>query len=113
MSIRKVLLAIICSLFVASAVNAACMASGCYDEFVDQIYIQANGSLYVQTSGTETLANCTPDSGVYLFLAGTASKFKEVYATLMYAQAMGLRAKIRVIEGTNPCEIAWVAVDRP
>lgn len=76
------------------------------------MYIEANGDLYVQTSGIETAANCVPNSGTYLYLAGGATKFKEIYAMLLTAQALGWQVRIRIVEGSNPCSISWAAVDR-
>jgi hypothetical protein len=99
------------SILLATEANAECASTGCL-AYVDQVYIETNGNMYVQTSGTETLANCTPDSGIYFFLAGTATKFKETYSMLLMAQALGWQVRIRIVEGTNPCAISWAAVDR-
>jgi hypothetical protein len=60
----------------------------------------------------QTAANCVPNSGVYLFLSGSATKFKETYAMLQTAQALGWQVVTRIVEGSNPCAISWTAVNR-
>jgi hypothetical protein len=104
------LLACCCVLF-ADTSNAECVPTACIG-LVDQVYVEANGDLYVQTSGNETLANCTPNSGLYLYLAGGATKFKEIYAMLMSAQALGWQVTLRIVDGSNPCTISWASVNR-
>jgi hypothetical protein len=104
-------LLVLTSILLAGTANAECGTNSCI-AYIDMVYIEANGNMYVQTSATETLANCTPDSNVYFFLSGTASKFKEVYAMLLTAEVLGWQMRIRIVEGTNPCAISWVAVDR-
>lgn len=91
--------------------NAECSAAGCVG-LVDQVYVEANGGLWVQTSGNETLANCTADSGVYLRLPAEYTRLKEVYATLLTAQVLGWQVYLRVVEGSNPCTIWYVSMNR-
>ena len=38
--------------------------------------------------------------------------YKEIYATLLAAQLADKRVSIRVAEGTNPCAIAYVTLNR-
>jgi hypothetical protein len=104
-------LLVLLAMLLSTGANAECGTNSCL-AYVDQLYVEANGNMYVQTSATETLANCTPDSGVYFFLSGTATKFKEIYSLLLTAETLGWQVRIRIIEGTNPCAISWVAVDR-
>jgi hypothetical protein len=69
-------------------------------------------NLYVQTDGDEILANCVPDSGTYFFLSGNATKFSEIYELMLLSFNEGRTLNIRIVEGSNPCEIAWVALTR-
>jgi len=108
---RSIWLIGLCAALTVGSARADCGPTGCVG-YVDQLYVESNGDLYLQTSGIETQANCVPNSGAYLFLAGNATKFKETYAMLLTAQAMGWQVRIRVVEGSNPCAIAWTAVDR-
>lgn len=95
----------------SGSASAECWAQACLG-YVDQLYIEADDGLWLQTSGDERLANCTADSGVYLRLPGTASKFKETYALLLTAQVIGAQVVVRIHEGTNPCRIAYVYMNR-
>jgi hypothetical protein len=65
----------------------------------------------MKTSGNEALANCTADSNVYLRLNATPG-FKEVYATLLAAQLADKKVGIRITEGTAPCRVAYVILNR-
>jgi hypothetical protein len=104
------LLACCCVVF-ANASNAECQPTACVG-FVDQVYVEANGNLYVQTSGNETLANCTPNSGIYLYLAASATNFKEIYAMLLTAETLGWQVTLRIVDSSNPCTISWASVNR-
>jgi hypothetical protein len=103
---------IICAALAPSLANAACGATGCALVRVVQVYVEANGNLYVQTDGEEILANCVPDSGTYFFLSGNATKFSEIYELMLLSFNEGRTLNIRIVEGSNPCEIAWVALTR-
>jgi hypothetical protein len=99
-------------LFVCGLAYAECIQQGCYDVYVDELYPESPGGAWIKTSGNETLANCTANSGVYLRLVGTAPGYKEIYATLLAAQLSEKKVNIRVNEGTNPCTIAYVTLNR-
>ena len=95
-----------------SAAFAECGATGCWSVYVEELYPEANGGAWIKTSGNELLANCTANSGVYLRLSGTSAGFKELYATLLAAQLADKMVNIRVDEGSNPCTIAYVTLNR-
>jgi hypothetical protein len=98
------------SLFSAAAFPE-CSAGGCYDVYVEELYPEASGGAWIKTSGNEALANCTADSNVYLRLDNTAG-YKEIYATLLAAQLSDKRVNIRIAEGSNPCRIHYVTLNR-
>jgi hypothetical protein len=94
---------------VSSAVNANCQAMGCFNVMVTELYMNAwAGGFYIQTSGDETLANCTPDSGVFLHVPESTAHLKEVYATLLAAQLADRPVSIRVNEGSSPCTVSYI-----
>jgi hypothetical protein len=107
---KRFWLFMICAALAPSLANAECGVTGCALVRVVQVYIEANGNLYVQTNGDETRANCVPDSGTYLFLSGNATKFSEVYELLLFSFREGRTMNIRIVEGSNPCEISWVSI---
>jgi hypothetical protein len=96
---------------IAGVASAECVASGCFNVYVEEIYPEATGGAWIQTSGNETLANCSADSGVYLRLDATVG-YKEIYATLLAAQLTDKKVSIRVNEGSTSCTIAYVTLNR-
>jgi hypothetical protein len=94
----------------AAVAYAECYPGGCAEVYVDELYPDSGGA-WVQTSGNETLANCTADSNVFLRLNGGPG-FDAIYATLLAAQISEKKVGIRIIEGTNPCTIAYVRLNR-
>jgi hypothetical protein len=101
-------IALIC---IAPAASADCVASGCFEVYVEELYPEAQGGAWIRTSGNEMLANCTADSGIYLRLNATAG-FKEIYATLLAAQLSDRKVSIRINEGTAPCSVSYVTLNR-
>lgn len=90
---------------------AECSQYGCVDVYVDKLELTASGGLWVQTTGNETLANCTPNSGVYLYVP-PGGNFNAVYATLLAAQLSEKKVYFRINEGSNPCSVAYVTLAR-
>lgn len=95
----------------SGAASAECSSYGC-SGYVDEVYIEAESGLWLQTSGNEQLANCAADSGVFLRLDGNAAKFKEVYALLLLAQTTDKQVFVRIQEGSSPCKIVYVRLFR-
>jgi hypothetical protein len=94
----------------AAVAFAECYPGGCAEVYVDELYPDSGGA-WVQTSGNETLASCTVDSNVFLRLNGGPG-FDAIYATLLAAQISEKKVGIRIIEGSNPCAIAYVRLNR-
>jgi hypothetical protein len=94
----------------AGTAAAECNSAGC-SGYVDEIYMDVDG-LWLQTSGNETLANCTPNSGVFLRLSGSSARFKEMYAMLQTAQVAGWQVFVRINDGSNPCTIQYIRLAR-
>jgi hypothetical protein len=105
------LLAAIVSI-VARPAFADCGGEYCHDVYVDQLYVEASGGIWLQTSGTETALSCTPDSNIFLRLANGNEGLKNIYAALLAAQTAGLKVHVRIVGGSSPCAISYVLVDR-
>jgi hypothetical protein len=99
-------------LCVAPAAFPECSAQGCYDVYIDELYAEAAGGVWIKTSGDETLAGCVADSNVFLRLPASVAGFKEIYATLLAAQLADKRVSIRVNPASNPCTVAYVTLNR-
>jgi hypothetical protein len=95
----------------SAAAYPECSAGGCYDVYVEELYPEASGGAWIKTSGNEALANCTVDSNVYLRLNQTEG-FSQIYATLLAAQLSDKKVNIRIVEGSNPCRIGYVTLNR-
>jgi saccharopine dehydrogenase-like NADP-dependent oxidoreductase len=91
---------------------AACSAATCANVYVDQLYMETSGTLWIRTSGVETALNCTADSGVQLLLLGSAPGFSSIYAMLLAAQQADRLVSIQLVAGSNPCTVVWVTLDR-
>lgn len=89
---------------------AECYSGGCTEVYVDELYPDSGGA-WIQTSGTETLANCTADSGIFLRLNGGPG-FDAIYSTLLAAQISEKKVGIRIVDGSNPCTISYVRLNR-
>lgn len=90
---------------------AECSATGCWEAYVEELYPESAGGAWIRTSGDESLASCTADSGVYLRLnAGTG--FNAIDSTLLAAQLADKKVNIRIFGGSNPCSIAYVTLNR-
>jgi hypothetical protein len=96
--------ALVCS----TAAHAECSATGCYSVQVYHLSMTATNGFWVQTTGTETLANCTPDSGVFFHVPAGTAQLKEIYATLLSAQLTDRLVDIVINQGTNPCTVTYV-----
>lgn len=111
MRFRKTALAgVLCTL--SAAAGADCSATGCYNVYVDQLQMTSTNGAWVQTSGNETLANCTPDAGVLLHIPASNVQLKELYATLLAAQLSDKLVSIVINTGTSPCTISYVTLAR-
>jgi len=98
---------ILAALFSAQA-NAECQAGGCLNVNVTEIYMNTLAAgFHVQTSGNETLANCTPISGILLTVPETFPHFKEIYSLLLSAQLSGKAVTIMINQGSDPCTISY------
>ena len=109
--LRRPLIVSLGLLCIASAAYAECSASGCWGVYVEELYPVAAGGAWIKTSGNETLANCTADSNVYLRLNDSPG-FQAIYATLLAAQLSDKKVNIRIAEGSAPCSVAYVTLNR-
>lgn len=107
---RKPAAAFIAALAFTAVAYAECYSGGCAEVYVDELYPDSGGA-WIQTSGNETLANCTVDSNIFLRLSGGPG-FDAMYATLLAAQISEKKVGIRIIEGSNPCTITYVRLNR-
>jgi hypothetical protein len=107
----KTLVIAVSALVVGTVASAECSSGGCYDVYIEELYPEASGGAWIRTTGNEALANCTVDSNIYLRLNQTEG-FSQIYATLLAAQLADKRVNIRILEGSNPCRVVYVTLNR-
>lgn len=94
-------------------VSAECGGNRCTGR-IDRLYTSSlAGLVFVGTDGNENLlAVCNPEDGQYLVLRPNQVLFSEIYASLLEGVTWGRTMIVRVREGVEPCEIAYVVLQR-
>lgn len=119
MSVRNILmqgrplsmaLAMLMAFLFARVATAECNAYSCNDVRITALYTRADGSAYVQTSGTVTNLNCSLVGGLYMTLPTASTRFKEIYASLLAYQLTDRLITIRIDEGSTGCTVAYLFV---
>ncbi len=92
---------------------AECGPTACADVYVDTLYPEFTGNVYVGTSDDERkLSTCTAQSGVYLTLKGSDPGANMIYSLLLSAQAQGKKVMIRTEDGSAGCRILYATLKR-
>ena len=103
------LMLIFLSCLVSMAALAECSDVYCDDVSVLKMQVNSYDSVvWVQTTGTESNLNCTPNSGVYLWLDTSTVGGKNVYSALLAYKMSGQNMGVRLEENSNPCKILYV-----
>lgn len=76
------------------------------------MYINASGQLYIGTTGLETKLNCRPVADAYITLSTKAPGFDAIYASLLAYQLAGDPVNLRIIEGSQSCELAYAVFEK-
>lgn len=89
--------------------RADCGGGSCLDVEITDFYVDANG-LFIMTSGDETLLDCTfPGQENLIQLKTSHANYDAVYSALLTFYIQGTNVNvIRILNGSNPCEIAYV-----
>lgn len=86
-----------------------CSSGGCDNVQIHEIQVNVDdGFVWVQTTGTETSLNCTPEAGVFLKLDTSSQGGKNAYAALLSVQARGKTADFRIQDNVSPCRIVYI-----
>lgn len=114
---KKIAIGILLNVVLATAINAGCMATGCSDVTVDRLYMTANGTLYIGTSGDEKALNCAGGAGnggvsnVYVSLKEGDVGKNAMYSLLLTAKTTKQKIRVRIEEGTPDCHVLYVTID--
>jgi len=93
-----------------SVAHAGCSSGFCSNEEITTLYVSKD--VYIRTSGDESQLNCNLLEGQYLTLRRDHEKYDAIYAFLLSAYHQREAVTIRVREGTDGCNIAYVRDDR-
>lgn len=91
---------------------ADCIPDHCASVYVDTLYAESTGGVYVGTSGDESVLNCHAVANVYVTLPGDMAGADTVYSTLLSAQVSGKRVTIQVDDNSTGCVIQYVTLSR-
>ena len=108
---KKSLVGLCISAF-ASATAADCEPHICTDVYVERLYTNTTGLIYVATSGDETKLDCTPVSGVYLSFNLSDTAGDAFYSTLLAAQLSDRKVAVRIVNDSNMCSIQYITHDK-
>ena len=92
--------------------NAVCGPTGCANVYVDRLYVNASGVIYVGTSGDEALLSCSAVSSVYVTLGITEIGANAIYSALLTAQTSNKLVSIRTFDNSVGCNISYVTLDK-
>lgn len=97
----------------ASLANADCNPDFCHDVYIDTLYPVYEGTVYVATSGDESVLNCNAASGQYVTLKADHKGADRIYSTLLAAQISGKKINsIQVDDNSTGCVIQYVTLNR-
>lgn len=109
-------LAAVTTLVFAAPAFAECSGVLCANVHISMLSAESGAlgtnDVWIQTTGTESSLTCVPDSGIHLKLAAGSQSKKEVYAMLLAAYVSDLPVTIRVVSGSQDCNVAYVFLTR-
>ncbi len=108
----KKFLSILVLLSISHFSSADCTTDRCTTT-VDRVYPTGtiNGGVYIIPAGSLAGIGCTPLGGIYFTMPKSHTVFDETYSLLLTALVTQKEVTIRIIEGTDSCEVAYVYID--
>lgn len=97
---------------ITNLANAECSSTTCANVYIDKLYANNSGIVYIGTSGDESLLNCAAGSGVYTKLNLSDPGASAIYSTLLSAQLANKKVQVRISEGSVGCSILYVTLER-
>jgi len=106
---EKIFIAILTLLLSVSTPYAACSGNN-YKETIDVLYLNTDGTVFIDTSGIEAdLNNCVPVTGIYISLMPDHLLRDQIYALLLTAHANRSLVEIRTKDTPGAsCEVSYV-----
>lgn len=96
---------------ISSFVNAECDGLLCVGVKIQSMQVDVGGTVWIQTTGTETNLRCAPDSNIFIRFDGNTSGGKNVYSSLLAYKIADRPLKFRIVQDSSPCELLYISVD--
>ncbi len=91
----------------------ACIPDHCAEVYIDKLYVESSGTIYIGTSGDESKLNCHAESGVYVTIPAGTPGADFLYSTLLSAQTTGRAVSVIQVDDHKPgCVVQYVTLDR-
>lgn len=101
-------------LFMSAYLQAGvCVPDHCADVFIERLYVESSGTIYVGTSGDESKLNCNAVSGVYVTIPASLGGSSALYSTLLTAQTTNKKISVvQVDDHQAGCIIQYITLDK-
>ena len=96
----------------SAAVYSDCIPHMCQDVYVQRLYTNTNGLVYVATSGDETNLDCNAVQSEYLSFNLSDPAGDAFYSTLLASQISERKVSIRIKNGSEGCKFAYITHDK-
>lgn len=104
---KKVLISVIAMGTMIVGAQAGCASYGCSGK-ITSLQVTTSGNIQIGTDGTETAMNCTPVAGAFAELDLSEAGGNAIYSALLTAQTTQKSILIRIVEGSDNCQVAYV-----
>lgn len=102
------LLFIIFAVFNSAYSFAECASTSCVGVVIENLYIRANGSILVITSGDESQLTCSGTDGTYFTLDTSSTNSNLIYSALLAAQTANKQIQINTSKDSVGCVISRI-----
>lgn len=110
---RSILAGVVLIGLVLNAANAAasCTQKSCAGAVTRLIVVEHELRISLDDGADFGSLDCTPRTDGYLVLPLEHATFAESYSLLMAGLLSGNVTRVRIVEGTSPCEVSYVTID--
>ena len=108
---KKTIKALVAIGAMTTMLNAgSCSGAACMNVNIINIYAQANGETFIQTSGDESALTCTAPAGAYVHLKANAVGKNTMYSALLTAYTTKQPITVMLVDGSPTCEISYLSM---
>jgi hypothetical protein len=99
--------------YFSCSIHAQCIPDHCGGVYVERLYVESSGTIYIGTSGDESKLNCQAVAGVYVTIPPTHKGAQALYSMLLTAQAANkVLSTIQVDDNQPGCIVQYITLDR-